>query len=432
MRWGKFASELTRCQGPSTVWCKLLWQTAVATVRSWVIVLRGDGVAKSSGSTEPSRGQILSRLIAEPSLSRRELADSLGLGGATVTTQVRRLLDMGVLRELPAQASGAGRPRVPLEVNPDIGMLVGVSVERHSMVVAAARLDGVVLDVRRNALDTTDPLSAAATVGRAAQELIDVYPLFDCWGVGVALSGVVRERQGNVVFSVVHGWHSVAFGKLVAEHVGVPVMIVNDVHALAHRELSRPGTRNPADFLLVAVGVGVGMALVRGHQVVPGARGASTEVGHVSVDPMGPSCRCGNKGCLQALVGAEELADAVSRTVGERVMDLAGVAAAAQVSRAAAILLDRAGYWLGRGLGGAVTMLGLPDVLLTGESTILWEHMGAGFETGLAETVLTLPRRPSVVHRMWDVDATALGAASLALTRVVSRDNSPFRPKDSN
>lgn len=389
-------------------------------------------MAKSLGSAEPSRGQILSRLIAEPSLSRRELVDRLGLGGATVTTQVRRLLDMGVLRELPAQAGGAGRPRVPLEVNPDFGMVVGVSVERHSMLVAAVRPDGAVLGVRRHALDTTDAVAAAANVGRAAQSLVDEYPAIDCWGVGVALSGVVRERQGNVVFSVVHGWHSVAFGKLVAEHVSVPVMLVNDVHALAHRELSRAGTRNPDDFLLVAVGVGVGMALVRGHQVVPGARGASTEIGHVSVDPMGPRCGCGNRGCLQVLVGAEELLDAVSRTVGERVTDLAGVAAFAQVSRPAATLLDRAGYWLGRGLGGAVTMLGLPDVLLTGESTILWDHLGAGFETGLAETVLTLPRPPRITHRAWDADATALGAASLALTRAVGRSDGQFSPRDGN
>ncbi len=381
--------------------------------------MEGVGVAKASSGAEPSRGQILSRLIAEPNLSRRELVDRLGLGGATVTTQVRRLLDMGFLRELPAQSSGAGRPRVPLEVNPDVGFLVGVSVERLSMVVAAVRVDGTVLEVRRHALDTTDASSAGASVGRAAQALIDQYPSIDCWGVGVALSGVVRERQGNVLFSVVHGWQSVPFRNFVAEHVSVPVMLANDIHALAHRELSRPGVRNPDDFLLVSVGVGVGMALVRAHQVVPGARGASTEIGHVSVDPMGPLCGCGNRGCIQALVGGEELAGAASRMVGERITDLAGVASAAEVSRPVAILLDRAGYWLGRALGGAITMLGLPDVLLTGESTALWDHLDAGFASGLAETVLTLPKSPRIIHRPWDVDATALGAASLALTRVI-------------
>ena len=387
-------------------------------------------MVKVSGGAEPSRGQILSRLIAEPHLSRRELAERLGLGGATVTTQVRRLLAIGILRELPAQAGGAGRPRVPLEVCPEVGILIGVSVERLSMVVAAVRVDGTVLKVRRHALDTTDPASAGASVGRAAQGLIDEYPMVMCWGVGVSLSGVVRERQGSVLFSVVHGWQSVPFRSFVAKHVAVPVLLVNDVQALAHRELSRPGVRNPTDFLLVSVGAGVGMAVVRAHRVVPGVRGASSEVGHVSVDPMGPRCGCGNKGCLQALVGAEELADAVGRAVGERVTDLVGVADAARVSRSAAILLDRAGYWLGRGLGGAVTMLGLPDVLLTGESIVLWDHMGHGFETGLAETVLTLPKPPRVVHRAWDADATALGAANLALTRVISSDDQHLMPRD--
>lgn len=377
-------------------------------------------MARSSDGAEPSRGQILSRLVAEPCLSRRELAERLGLGGATVTTQVRRLLAMGILRELPAQVSGAGRPRVPLEVNPDAGILIGVSVEHHCLVVAAVHLDGTVLEVRRQVLDTTDAPSAGVSVARASQDLMDDHASHRCWGVGVAVSGVVRERQGTVVFSVVHGWQSVAFRKFVAERVAVPVMLVNDIHALAHGELSRPGVRNPDDFLLISLGVGVGMALVRNHQVVPGARGTSTEIGHVSVDPTGPRCGCGNLGCLQALVGAQELAAAVSSAVGETVADLAGVAAAARSSSHAATLLDRAGYWLGRSLGGAVTMLGLPDVVVTGESTALWEHLNAGFATGLAETVLTLPRPPRIIHRTWDADATALGAASLALTRVIS------------
>ena len=377
-------------------------------------------MGKTIDGAEASRGQIVSALMAEPSLSRRELVDRLGLGAATVTTQVRRLLDMGILRELPSLASGAGRPRVPLEINAGAGILIGVSVELHSMTVVVIRLDGVVVSSERQSLDTTDPINAADAVGRTARNLIALHSHVQCWGVGVALSGVVRERQGMVVFSVVHDWQSVPFGKMVAGHVAAPVVLVNDVHALAHAELSRPGAKNPDEFLLVSVGVGVGMALVRGHQVVAGARGASTEVGHVSVDPKGPACGCGNRGCLQAFLGAEELATAVSRAVGEPVSDLVDLSERADGNGSVSKVLDRAGYWLGRALGGAVTMLGLPNVLLTGESTALWEYLAGGFDVGLAETVVTLPKAPQVILRPWDWNATAQGAASLAFTRVIS------------
>ena len=101
-------------------------------------------------------------------------------------------------------------------------------------------------------------------------------------------------------------------------------------------------------------------------------------------------------------------------------LPVAGVVAVAGTNRSAAILLDRAGYWLGRALGGAITLLGLPDVLLTGETTVLWDHMEVGFATGLAETVLTLPKPPRIARRPWDADATAVGAAGLALARVIS------------
>lgn len=371
--------------------------------------------------SQVTRGQIVASLVSEPNLSRRDLVDRLGLGPATVSTQVRRLLEMGILREGPAHVVGAGRPRVPLAVVAESARAIGVGLDPRSSAVAVVGLDGTLIDEQHLELDTSDPEQVAAELSEATRKLIGSDPEAPWWGLGTALSGVISQSRGVVKFSVVHDWRDVPLGRMLASrHGSLPVLLANDISALAQRELFRPGVGTPSDFLLVSVGAGVGMALVRNHQVLTGERGASTEMGHVSVDPLGPRCRCGNNGCLQALVGFEALREAVARvedTPGHTVAELA--AQAAEHGRTAATL-DRAGYWLGRAVGGACTMLGLSHVLLTGESLPLWPYLAGGFEQGLGETVRTLATTPTIDRRPWDPTATAVGAASIVLNRVLS------------
>ena len=369
--------------------------------------------------TQATRGQIVASLLSEPNLSRSDLVERLGLGPATISTQVRRLLELGILTEGPSQVVGAGRPRVPLSVRGDTGRAIGVGMGVSSAAFTVINLDGTILDERRLELDTSDPEALSRSIGSVTHGIVETDPGAPWWGLGVAVSGVVAESTGMVSFSVVHNWEAVPLGNLVARQAGLPVRLANDIAALAYRELYRPRVETPSDFLLVSVGSGVGMALVRDHQVITGDQGASTEMGHVSVDPLGPACRCGNHGCLQALLGLDELlreAARVSPDVGDSVVDL--VAAAVSNHRVARVV-DRGGYWLGRAVGGACTMVGLSNVLLTGESLPLWPHMAAGFETGLHETVPTLTNPPNIERRAWDPAATAVGAATIVLNRVL-------------
>lgn len=369
---------------------------------------------------QDTRAQIIARLVTEPNLSRRELADELGFGPATVSTQVRRLLEQGMLREGPAQIIGAGRPRIPLEVVGNSAQAAGIGLQPGSATIVVVQLDGSIAAEQRLELTGATPEEIAQELGVATSALAEATP--GTWlGLGTALSGVVSPSRGLVRFSVVHNWRNVPLGRLLAaHHKDLPVLLANDISALAQRELFRPGVGTPRDFLLVSIGVGVGMALVRDHRVVTGESGASTEMGHVSVDPLGPPCRCGNNGCLQALVGLEALREAVSRVEdvpGSSATELAEQAAAHSQTAA---MLDRAGYWLGRAVGGACTMLGLTHVLLTGESLPLWPYLSGGFEQGLAETVRTLATTPVIERRPWEPPASAVGAAAIILSHVIS------------
>ncbi len=361
-----------------------------------------------------SRSDIVAGLAGRPGSSRLDLARSLGLGAATVTAQVRRLIDLGYVRELPAVVAGAGRPKVPLELVPDAGTILGVSVTVESLIMVATGLDGGIVCQAKLPFDPATPGAVDAIADACRQMMASV--TIPTLAVGLALSGVVDEATGRVAVSVVLGWRKLLLGDLLGEALEVPVYVENDLRALASRELFSADPSAPEDFLLVVCGWGVGMAVVRHRAVVAGTNGTSTEFGHVSVDPTGPPCRCGNRGCLQAYLGTGELLDNLSHQLGRRPEGLAEVVGLAHARGH----LAHVGHLLGRALGGAATLLGISDVRLTGESLVAWEAMERPFWEGLGQTSTTLLNPATVALRPWDEVTIALGASSMALSRVLA------------
>ncbi len=130
--------------------------------------------------------------------------------------------------------------------------------------------------------------------------------------VGLGFPGLVDTQRGIARSSVMlDAWTDVPLAAQAAEIFGAPVRLENDVNAAAVAELR---ARNDvgeivADLVFVALGTGIGGALVLGGRLYPGTTGLAGEVGHVSVEPWaGPPCRCGRRGCLGALAAGEVFA----------------------------------------------------------------------------------------------------------------------------
>lgn len=363
-----------------------------------------------------SRRTIVGALAERGPLSRSELAELTGIGAATVGTQVRRLLQMGLVRELEPQSLGTGRPRVPVALV-ERTRVIGVSIEPAQIVVAVTALDGGIVAERRTVFDPrAEDVTAIVAAVRAAMSdaAIDT-----CLAVGIALSGVVDAQHDGVLVSVVLDWHDRPLGSLVAAGLGLPVYVENDVLALASRELSFATLEREDSFLLVSLGAGVGMAIVAGRRVFRGAGTSSTEFGHVCVDPEGLTCRCGGIGCVQTVAGLQELVAAAPLPAdAPRTLEaLAG--AADQGDPRVAAYLRSVGEVLGRAVGGSATLLGIGTILLTGESTRLWPRLSAGFDDGLRRHTTTLRDGTRVSTLPWSDTAGAAGAAGLALARAL-------------
>ena len=140
----------------------------------------------------------------------------------------------------------------------------------------------------------------------------------------------------------------------------MPVTLVNDVRALTLAELRLGAGRGARDLVCIALGTGVGGGVVIGGRLHLGL-GHAGEIGHTTVDPDGPLCGCGNRGCLDRMASAESIAAAAGR---------ASVAAAAAAARAgdpvAREAFERAGEYVGRVLAGAVVLLWPERVVVGG------------------------------------------------------------------
>ena len=227
-------------------------------------------------------------------------------------------------------------------------------------------------------------------------------------GIGIASPGPIDVERG-IVLDPPHlpGWDGVPLRDAVQAGTQLPVLLDKDTIAAASAHLWDPGVHRSSEFVFFYLGTGVAMSLVIRDEVVRGASGNAGEAGHFVVDPSGPLCDCGKRGCLGAVLGAEILVQQ-GRAAG---VPLPGgsrrgrsrrwtrrsrvLCAAADDGDARAVeVLETAGRRLGMG-AVVVTDLGDLDTVIVGGP--LWSRMERHAMPAL-EKLVASHRVPSSSH----------------------------------
>jgi glucokinase len=274
----------------------------------------------------------------------------------------------------------------------------------------------------------TDQTAAMPAIEAAAAAVFDD----DVAAIGVGLAGLMETRSGVLLSAPNLSWRGLGVSEGLGARFGLPVTVDNDATAAAWGESRLGASRGSEHSLFVGVGTGIGGGIVSGGRLVRGAHGLAGEIGHIIVEPDGPVCGCGNRGCWEQVASGLAIARAGARAVveepGSTIAHLAGgdphLATGELVTRAAregdaaavAIVTAVAGR-LGEGIAGLVNVLD-PDVVVVGggvgEAGDLL--MGPLREAYLA-AVEGADVRPdvSIVPAQLGNDAGAIGAALLAL-----------------
>jgi predicted NBD/HSP70 family sugar kinase len=233
----------------------------------------------------------------------------------------------------------------------------------------------------------------------------------------VAVPGIVARPEQGTVDADVLGWRDLAVGRHLRGVLGLPVVVENDVNALAVAEVLYGHGREVKDFLVLTIGRGIGLSIVTDGAVYRGGLGGAGEFGHFPIEDDGPACGCGRSGCLEARIGEAGLVGwARERGVlGPRQSFPALVAAADAGRPDARALFADAGRLLGRAIAGVANVLDPDRIVVLGEGTAHWIHWDAAFRTEFARRQIRRHDGMTVVVDSWDDSSWALGAAALVL-----------------
>lgn len=253
-----------------------------------------------------ARYRVLSALRSSPGSGRAQLARLTRLAPSTVTAVVQGLLTEQVVVEGETSLTAAGRPGPKsrgLSLSPSLGSVVGIDFGFRTVRVFFADLSGRRLGFDQASLaEGYDSVSGLSIARELIARVLTRESLSSPLVAGVALPGPIDTAQQRVVStSILPGWAGCT-SRVMAEGLGMPVVLENDANLAALGEHVFGAGRGVANSLTVKFHSGIGAGLVVNDTLVSGARGGAGEIGHIEIDPRGPLCRCGKRGCLDTFV----------------------------------------------------------------------------------------------------------------------------------
>ncbi|MFT4901712.1 MAG: putative NBD/HSP70 family sugar kinase, partial [Lentimonas sp.] len=319
---------------------------------------------------------VLNQLRVSGAQSRANIAGQLGLTRATVSSIVADLIEASLVREAEYVEGRTGRPGLLLNLNPECGCMIAVEVDLD-------RISLVLANVGRDILWRVDipvavDASSQVVLGQAAQLVEQALERgqqagLECFGICVALAGLVNSESGVLAYGPTSGWGDVSLRADWEARFSVPVTVENEAHAGAigvHHFGERAGVRS---LIYLSVGVGLAAGFFVDGVLLRGKQGFAGQVGHTLFTQDGIVCGCGKKGCWVTEIGAS----AVVRKLTGAGVDISGdagagvdwvdlVAAKAQTGDPCVLLvLDRVGRQVGLGLARLVQTFN-PSLVVVG------------------------------------------------------------------
>jgi len=352
-------------------------------------------------------GSALRTLHDHGPVRQAELAARVGVNRSTMLPLVQELLRLGLAEEGVAVSTGQrGRPSPVISASANaVAVVAEISPDRAR--VQLVELGGMIhagteLTMRpasgglKRTLARVDDTVADMVAGESNLQIV---------GACLALHGAV-DFDGRLTFAPNLGWTGevgLAGRQLPSVHVGNNA----DLGALA--ELRRGAGRGRRHFVYIAAERGIGGGLVINGQVVRGASGLAGEIGHMKVTASNAVCGCGQRGCWEAEIGQQALADRASVASVDNLFEQARGG-----QRAAIRVIQEAGTALGRGLATLAAVLQPEAVVLGGHLPSILELGALQVHAAMAQACPPqLDAAVEVVSSVLAQDAAIVGAAEL-------------------
>lgn len=388
---------------------------------------RASGAVRPDDIRQHNLSLVLSHVHRDGALTRAELTQRLHLSRSTVGALVGDLAQLGLVEEVvPSGGARVGRPSHVVAPHAHGPYAVGVDVDIAHVTVAAIGLGGSIS--AREVIPTqreVSPDQLVRLVSDAVPRLrTAVGSSGRICGVGVSVPGTVDLLTGRVGVAPNLGWEDVPLGEMLqtAAPSGVPIVIGNDADLAVLAEHQRGNARDCDDVVFLIGRIGVGAGIIINGVPVHGRDGHAGEIGHNVLDPNGPLCHCGKRGCIETFLGENALLQLAGRPLprtDEKVTALFADARAGDPSATHAIA--SVAEPLGRAIAHLLNILNPERVVVGGSLGEVLELARDEVESAVERYAFALSR-PGVelVLPAFGTDSALLGAGEVAFTALLA------------
>lgn len=343
--------------------------------------------AASDIARDINRDIILELIRFNQPLARADLSRLSGLRRSTVSAIVEQLIHENWVREGAVIKAARGRPSTMLSVNSAM-VTFALDVRPDRAILAVVDLSGRFLS-RETIPVSSDLRRTVAHFGKRMRALRSEHSTKSFEGVGISVPGRIHPVTQRVILAPNLKWHDFDIKGELERESELQVELDNDANVCLLSELWYGRLQGVKDVVLVAVAEGVGTAILAGGIMQSGYNGLAGEFGHVSVDPVGPYCQCGQKGCWE-MVASSRAAIRIFNDAGARkVQDIFQLLRLSEDGDATAIhALTEQARALGRGLRMITAAVSPELILVVGDITASWDRFGAIVANELASSML--------------------------------------------
>jgi N-acetylglucosamine repressor len=274
------------------------------------MAIKGDNMISVKQS---NRAAILNLLHEKKGMSRKRIAEELGLTPSAITLIITDMIKEGLLKEgetLPGEGS-AGRKEVIVEIVTKNFIALGITINLNEIILSAIHLNGAI--IFQNNLPNDNKMQTDKLVAHLSRELKKLVKKYELdpdriVGLGVAIRGIVDlERKTSINSFGALKEDNVPLYQMFEKETGLPITLENNVRSLCEAHIFLLQKERPSSMLFLRAEVGIGGAVVINSKVHYGGNGKCSELGHVPVVKNGRLCKCGKRGCLETIASRESI-----------------------------------------------------------------------------------------------------------------------------
>ena len=371
--------------------------------------------ASSEVVRDINRRIVLNLIRTRQPISRADLARVSGLQRSTISLIVEALVDEHWVLEGPTGRLPRGRRPTFLRLNED-RVIIGVDLRPIQTTVALADVNGKF--VSQEVMSTPrDPKAGVEAIIQRIQGLLRSSRGKKVEGIGISLPG--RFSAGHLVFAPNLKWPDFDLCGPIAKATGLEVELENAANACVLAAVWFDRMEAVRNLVVVTVSEGIGAGVLINGQLARGLNGMAGEFGHVPLDPDGPKCSCGSRGCWEVFASNRAALryfhESSNQDSGLSFPDLLSLAD--QGNARAARALEQMAHYLGRGMRMIVAGLAPELIIIIGDLTRSWHRFGPVIEAEVQAQVLPGGCPPRLVPAHEDGMARLRGTVALVLQK---------------